>query len=66
MLQMRPPIQREAAVPLSVTFDEKALLADSIFFFPPILFLPLSFIFFLPSLWVSERETCRFYFVELR
>lgn len=45
MLQMRPPIQREAAVPLSVTFDEKALPADSIFFSPNSVFAPFFYIF---------------------
>lgn len=64
MLGMHLGIQREAAAPLNVTCEEKAMVADSIFS-PQFCFAPFSFhlFFFLLSLWV--RDTCRVHLLHL-
>lgn len=59
MLGRHLGIQREAAAPLSVTFEGKALVADSIF--PPNSVLPFSlfYLFLIFFFFMGERDTCR-------
>ena len=63
MLLMHLGTQREVAVPPNVTFEEKSLLADSIFS-PQFCFLRPTF--FSLSLWVREKHVEYIYFIELR
>ena len=67
MLGMHLGIQREAAAPLSVTFEGKALVADSIFPSNSVLPLSLFFIFFnFFSFWVRETHVEYIYSIELQ